>query len=236
MLDKYITWFKAHERLLLVALVLGVGLYGFNHWLDKSAMDAETKAAVAEQVAAEQKSANAQLAAQIQQQTLLFQQAEMQREKEMASLVEAIASREAASAKQVAQVSGLKTPPQAVSDLNAAYPTLPTPLVPTDFGASVPTADLQVFTVTKIEGDTAKADLADTRTELKDSQDSVTQAVSLLKGKDDQISGLNVSLDKNAKACEADKKDLKDQARKHSWRWFWAGVVAGFTGRGLLKL
>ena len=74
MLEKYITWFKAHERLLIVALVLGVGVYGFNHWLDKSAVDAQTKAAVAEQVAAEQKSANAQLAAQLQQQMMLFQQ------------------------------------------------------------------------------------------------------------------------------------------------------------------
>lgn len=63
----------------------------------------------------------------------------------------------------------------------------------------------------------------------------MTQAVSLLKGKDDQISGLNVSLDKNAKACEAEKSDLKAPARKSKWHIFWAGVAAGFTGRGLTK-
>src|ERR1700675_3610633 len=36
-LDKYLTWFRSHERLLLVALVLLVGHYGVKHYLDNAA-------------------------------------------------------------------------------------------------------------------------------------------------------------------------------------------------------
>ena len=235
MLDRYLVWFKAHERLIVIVLVLGAGSFGYSKWIESSAMDAHAKAAVAEQIAASQKAQADKLAAQLEQQTALFQQSEIQREKEMATLALAIASRDAASSTKIAQVTAPKTPPQAVNDLNAAYPKLPVPLVPTDAGANVPTVDLQQFTVAKIEGDTAKADLVDTRNALTHSQDSLSQAVALMKGKDDLLTAKDTEITNNIKACDAEKKDLKAQARKSKWKIFWYGVAAGFIGRQAIK-
>ena len=230
MLDKYLVWFKAHERLLIILAVLAVGIRGWDGWLDKSATDAKTQAAVAAQSAQAAKTAVDQQAALMAQQIAQFNQRETLLEQEKTSLVAALASRDAASSKRVTDVTAPKTPTQAIQDLSTTY-TLSAPVTVTADGADVPTADLQQFTVAKIEGDTAKSDLVDTQKELADTTASLKNATDVIGGFQTQVSDLNVLNAKDAKQCDADKKVLKAEARKSKWHWFLTGLIAGFVGR-----
>jgi hypothetical protein len=227
MLDTYIKWFQSHERILIIALVLGVSYVGYGKWLDKAAIDSVSKAAVAQQVAAVQHDADVKIAAAVAQQTALFNQESLAHEHEMAVLVAAVASRDAASNQQIAAVTQPKTLPQAVADLNAAY-KLPTPLTVEEAG-SIPTADIQSFTVAKIEADTAKADLENVQQELASAVYDGDQARNLIGSLTTQVSGLETELTTQATASKAEIAAVKAAARKSKFGWFKAGAVVGFV-------
>jgi hypothetical protein len=233
-LDNYIKWFKVHERTLIVALVMGLGVYGFNHHVDKSAEVATQKALIAEQAADTANKTTAVALQQAAQQQAAFTQATAVRDAQIASLVAAIASRDAASATRVKAVETPKTPTQAVADVQTNY-TLPTPITVTSDGADVPTVDLQLFTATKINGDTCTDDLQDTRTELTTTTAGLTQATGLLATKDKAIADLQAADVKTAEANAAEVKQLKAEARKSRWHWFVSGFTLGFLGRSAVK-
>jgi hypothetical protein len=247
-LDNYLKWFQMHERLLLTLAVLGIGVWGYNHWLDSSASKANLQLQVATQQAqvadknrVQSDAAQAAILTQVQQQTALLQTQVATDKQTIASLVASIASRDAASSNKITSVSGTKTPPQAVADLTSAYPQLPQPIVPTDTGAQVSTEDLQQFTVAKIEGDTAKADLKDTQTELSAAQAEVTADEGIIVQKDKVIAQDAITLQAHdtqaaadAKKAAAELAQVKADARKSKWHTFWWGFAAGFGVRSAI--
>lgn len=224
------SWLQKHERIILTLLVLSFGIYGWTRWLDKTAADTQSKAVVAAQVAVVQHDADVKLAAAIAQQTALFNQEQQAREQEMASLVAQMASRDAASNNRVTSVTQPKTPSQAVVDLQSTY-KLNAPVAITADGADVPVADLQQFTVAKIEGDTAKADLGDTQTALQSTQTALTSATNLVGTLQTQVTGLNAEIKTTIDAKDAEIKSVKASARKSKRNWFIAGFVSGFVAR-----
>jgi hypothetical protein len=247
-INTQISWLQRHERLILSTMVLAVAVFLGNRWLDKSATDAQIKAAAAATVAAQAEASKkqadvtyAEVLSQANQQTALLQAQVASDRQTIASLVQSVASRDAASSNKISSVSGTKTPPQAVADLSTVY-TLAVPIVPTDTGAVVATADLQQFTVAKIEGDTAKADLKDTRGALTAAQSEVTNLEGIVVEKDKIIAQDAVTLLAHDNAAKAevkkssdDLKAFKADVRKSKWRWFWTGVVVGFLGRQEIK-
>jgi hypothetical protein len=226
MFETYLKWWQAHERAVLIVAVLAFGIYGWNKWLTKSAHDADVAASVDKQAAILAKQAADQQAALLQQQIAQFNAQEAQREQEMTTLMAAVASRDAAAASKITTVEAPKTPSQAVSDLSTVY-TLPVPVATTATGASVPTADLQLFTATKIQGDTCEADLTDTKTELAASQASVTQATQVIADFQKTTADLNSEIKSTAVANAAEVKQLKADARKSKLHWFLTGVLVG---------
>lgn len=229
-LGKEFSWLQRHERMIIVAMVLAVGAFGLNKWLDKSAIDSSNKAAVAQQIATVQHEADVKIAAAIAQQTALFNQEQQVRDQQMASLVAAVASRDAASNQRVIVVQQPKTPTQAVVDLQAAYPKLPNAPIVTDAGATVTTADIQQFTVAKIEGDTAKADLVDTKKELDTTTQGLVSSTALVGALQNQVTGLQTEIKDNNTASKTEIASVKAAARKSKLAWFKGGVVVGFIG------
>lgn len=228
-LGKDFTWIQRHERIIIVAMMLAVAVFGLNKWFDKSAIDASNKAAVAQQIAQVQHDADVKIAAAVAQQTALFNQQQQVHEQEMATLVAAVASRDSAANQRVTVVTQPRTPTQAVVDLQTTY-TLAAPVTVTADGADVPTVDLQQFTVAKIEGDTAKADLTDTRKELDSTQQMLASSVALGDAERNQVAGLQVELKDAAAASKAEIASVKAAARKSKLAWFKGGVVVGFIG------
>ena len=226
------SWLKQHERIIIAFFVLSLGIWGFNKWVDVSANNAKIQASISAQAQISQDTTVKQLQAQMATQAQQFSQSQAEMKAEVLSLVSAIAQRDAKAAQQIQVVTAPKTPTQAVADLTTAYPRLPDAPVVTDGGATVSTADFQQFTVAKIEGDTAKADLDDTKTELTKTNTTLSQAVSLLGTKDTVIAGLQTDIKTHDKACEDSKVEIKKQARKGKWHAF----LAGATTVGLVAL
>ena len=225
--DTWITFFKAHERVIILAMSFGVTMFGMNKWFDKAATDAATKAAVTQQIATVQHDADVKVAVAIARQTALFNQEQQVRDQQMASIISAVAARDAASHTQIVDVQQSKTPSQAVIDLQTHY-TLTAPVTVTATGADVSTADLQQFTVTKIESDTAKADLADTQKELSATNTSLTSATSLVGALQNQVTGLQTEIKTDTAACTTEIASVKATARKSKIGWFKAGAVIGY--------
>lgn len=229
-----LTWIQKHERVIIVFLVLLVGGWLGNQYLNKSAETAHDNAVVTLEVAKAQSEANKQIAAQMAIQTAAFESDRVARQQEQQSFLAAIASRDRALSANIAAASKPKTPPEAVNDLSTAY-KLPEPVVPTDIGAVVPTADLQLFTVTKLKGDVCSQDLADTSKLLASSQAGEKQATDLVTGLQAQVKGKDDEIKKINSANVAEVKDLKAQARKSKRDWFIAGFVAGLATRIIAK-
>lgn len=235
MLDTYLKWFVAHERLVIIALVLSFGFVGTTKYLDYASHKADIEAAVSAKDAKDAKAVVDQMMQTVAQHDAAAAKEVAAKDQEIASLVQSIVTRDAATQKKVVEVTAPKTPPQAVADLNAAYPALPTPLVATDFGANVPTLDLQQFTATKIQSDACSADLTDTKQQLTDSQANAATILTQVSDRDKLIAGMKDEDVKNTKAWKDEKDALVKDARKSKWKIFWAGVVAGFIGREAIK-
>lgn len=235
MLDTYLKWFVAHERLIIIAAVLTFGFLGTTKYINYAAHKADLEAAVSAHDAATQKAIVDQMTQTMAQHDAAAEQERAAKDQEIATLVQTIVARDAATQKKVVAVTAPKTPPQAVADLNAAYPALPTPLVATDSGANVPTVDLQQFTATKLLSDACSADLTDTQQQLTDAQANTTSALTQISDRDKLIAGMKDGEAKDAKAWKDEKDALVKDARRSKWKIFWAGVVAGFVGREAIK-
>jgi hypothetical protein len=230
-----LTWIQKHERIIALFLVLAVGVFLGNLYINKSAETAHDNAVVALEVAKAQTEANKQVAAQIALQTAAFENDRITRQQEQQTLLAAIGARDRALKTNVAAASGPKTPPEAVKDISTAY-NLPEPIVPTDIGAVVPTKDLQLFTVTKLQGDVCSQDLTDANAMLASSQAGEKQATDLVTALQAQVKGKDVEIQKNDASSKAEIKDLKAQARKSKRNWFLAGYVLGVGTRGIVKI
>lgn len=231
-LTSYLRWFEAHERTIIIFAVLIAGSWGFSKWLDKSATDASSKAAVAVQVAAVQHDADQKIAAAVAQQTALFNQESQAREQEMASLIAAVASRDAASTTKVKNVLDPKPITDVLADLASAYPKLsfdPTSI--TQNGQlAFPLPTVQTFTATKIQLDTTQADLVDTKKELDTTTAGLVSSGSLIVSLQGQVTGLQTEIKANDNACTLQIASVKASARKSKLAWFKGGVVVGFIG------
>jgi hypothetical protein len=227
----YLGWIKAHERIVIVAMVLAVSAFSFSKWLDKSAMDAASKAAVAQQVAAVQHDADVKVAAAIAQQTALFNHDQALREQEMASLVAAVASRDAASNTKVKQVLAPKPITDVLSDLAYAYPgqVFGPEHITQDNKLAFALPEVQTFTATKIQLDTAQADLVDTKKELDVTKEGLAGSTSLVSSLQGQVTGLQTEITLNNTACTTQVAAIKAAAKKSKLGWFKVGVAVGFV-------
>jgi hypothetical protein len=228
MLDKYINIFRTHERLILLLVVLSFGSWGLSRTLGYFATRDMTQATTAQKAADAAQTQNAQLAAQVALQATALQQAESAQEKATGALLAAMGQRDSASQGKVVVVQQPKTPSAAVADLQGVY-NLPTPVTVTATGADIPTEDIQLFTVAKIEGDTAKADLLDEQKIAADVTANLTQANGLISAYKTEVDGLNGQIVLDKKACTAQVTAIKADARKSKSKWFKIGVVVGFV-------
>ncbi len=228
------TWLQKHERIVIAFLILCLGVYGFNRWTEKSVNDAKTQQAIAQQYQVQQDKTTAVMQAALQQQAAQQAQHDAETKQEIVALMAAISARDAATQTKVVEVQQPKTPTQAVTELEAAY-TLPAPVTVTDAGAVVPTADIQQFTVAKIEHDAFVLDFKDTKSQLTSCQAEVTGDEGLIAGYQKQVAQDQIDLKAHDDKAAADLKTAKAEARRGKWHTFWAGFVSGFLGRQIIK-
>jgi hypothetical protein len=220
-------WLKAHERLIMLALVLAVGAFGLSKYFDVNAAQKEAKYAAAEQIVAHDKENSAAAAtatAQMQSQyTALVQALSAQN----ASLSAAITARQTAQAVQ--QATDARLP---LSDLATRLQTLGNAPV-----NSVSLAGNQILltqpgavavTQTLEQVPVLVQNLAD-ETKIAGNYHAEAQKSDLLVGDlHTQVTGLNTQLTDQTKECTLQVAAVKAEARKSKVKFFKWGFITGF--------
>jgi hypothetical protein len=224
-MDKYITFFKAHERALLILGALAVILLLGNHYLDSASAAADARNQAAQSVLQAQKDANAQTAAQVQaaqeQYQALAQQLNAQNAKllgQIASLSQALAARQKVDA-------ALPLPDLALRW--QALLNVPSGIAATPAGLNV-SPSVSVQTVQALESlPVIKQQLADETTLAGNKDKQLDSQNALVVGLQSQVSGLNLQLVDTGKACDARVAAINANARKSKRNWFIRGAAVG---------
>lgn len=222
MLDSYIKFAKAHEKILLIVLFFGVAGFLGNKYLDSSYNAAVARQKSAEQTLAAQKAADDKLAAQNQQAQQQYQvllgQVTAQNQKlsaEISQLSLSLAARQK-------QDAALPLP-----DLAARWEALigVSGVTSTENGLQASPVASRA-TVTSLESlPVIKQQLADETTLASDKDEQISGLGGIVNGLNSEIAGLNLQLTDSGKACQAQVA----VARKSRWRWFKFGFVTGFV-------
>jgi len=223
MLDNYIKFAKAHEKLLLIVLFFGVAGFLGNKYLNASYDAAVAREKSAEQTLQVQKEANDKLAAQNQQAAAQYQvllgQVTADNKKltaEMFQLSQTLAARQ----KQDAAL----PLPELASRWEVLIGT--SGISSTENGLQA-SPDAARATVSNLESlPVIRQQLADETTLASDKDKQIASLGRVVNGQNTEIAGLNIQLTDASKACQAEVA----VARKSKWRWFKFGVVTGFIG------
>lgn len=217
------SWFKTHERLIALVLVLLVGGWLGNRYLNNSATDAAAKAHTAE-VAAQAASLQASQAAAAFQTALTVMQAQN------AALAATVAKRQQVTEKQVAEVTAPNTTAQkALDDVHSVYgEQIGMTGIIVDNHLAFPIETVQVFSATKIERDADEATIADQNVEIVNDKNVISACQT-------NVAALEVKNIADGKAADAQIAKLKADGRKSKRNWFIAGFVAGLATRILGK-
>lgn len=218
-------WLRAHERLIILMLILAVGAFGLSKYFDVDAARKDAKYVAQEQIVANDKqnsAAQAIATAQMQSQyTALVQALATQN----AALGASIAQRTASQKAQVITDQTLPLPGLAAR-WNTLLPTV-TPTVTTN-GVTLNEQGVR-DTVSQLELVPAlQGNLADEIKIAQAYQQEAQKADALVNIESAQIAGLKTQIVDETKANAAEVAAVKAEGKKNSMKWFKRGFGLGF--------
>ena len=235
-LENYLSWFKHHERFVLVAaslLFLTFGVYRGLGYLERRDQRIYDKRMAVLEAQVEANAATAKQNAVLAQQ---YADLAKQVMADNTKLALAITARDAATKVQIEKDKTL--PPADLAtrwEFLAGLPLGTVKPTPGDlFTISDPGARQTVVALETIPQ--LKADLEDTRTQNGNKDKQVTAQTGVIAGLHVEIDGLGRQIVDADKVCKAETTLLKAQARKSKLKWFVSGAVAGFLVRPLSKI
>ena len=224
-----ISWLKAHERMLIVLLVLLAGSWGLHDILRHQSDQANTRATVAEQVLSATKAQSAQQAAQ--EAALATQYAVLVETltKQNSALNQAVTARQTALVQVQAVDKALPLP--ALAKRMQTLAGVQDADISADIKGISLTQNGAVSVASALESvPVLGADLADTKAVLSNTQSELTAANGVIVAQGTQITGLNAESKAADAACKAEVSAAKKRGRLQSFKWFIRGAVTGFFG------
>lgn len=224
-ITKDLTWIKGHIFLLLaVVFLIFIGIYGIEDVLAKH--DKE-KDAAAQQALAIQAAQTQALITKLGQDEQTWSQQNAQNQQIIAQLATAITTRDAATRKQQ-QVDATLSASAAAERISQQTGAKAGEVVA---NGDMIQLDLPITRQVVQQLDTIPAlqgDLKDTQSQLTAETAVAGNLQSDLNGQKQLVGSLQAQNADQVKACAAQVKDLKAQARKSKLKWYSAGVVTGF--------
>ena len=222
-------WLKAHERLVMLALVLAVGSFGISKYFDVDTARKDARVVAAEQIVAnDQKNSAAQALATAQMQS------------QYTALVQALATQNAALEASMAQRNtglvaqqhkdSFATMAEAVGRWQALVPAANfdgAPVTDTN-GIAVNLVNARATIIELEKVPVLIQNLADETTLAGNYKVEVQKADGLVNDQKTQITGLNIQLTDQAKSCTLQIAAVKADSRKKQMSWFKRGFLAGF--------
>lgn len=221
-----LTWLQKHERIIIVFLVLVVGGWLGNHWLNNRAEVADQKVVAAQQVLDTQKAANAQLALEVQQTASQYQAMVNSLTQQNAQLSSAMQSRTVVLQQQQVADKTLPLPDLGkrwsdLAGLNAGDVTASTSgITVTDAGARATVGKLEEVPI-------LTANLADETTVADNRQAELDKSNDLIGGLNQQVTGLNTQIADGQKVCDTKLNASKADANKAKKNWLLRGLGVG---------
>lgn len=223
MIDKWIALVKAHERLLLAGGLLYLLLTLGHLYLDRSADKAQVGLGAAQQTLAETTAQNQDLAAQLSVQAAQYQKLAITTQKQVAALQAALAARD--SALVVRQQADQTAPPADLANrwatLIQGAPGAVSPGPGADLTVTEPAARATVSALEEVP--VLRQDLGDEKAISLGQGQQLVSLAQVNEGLGKQAEGLRNQLTDADKACQAQIKVVKAEARKSKLRWFLLG-------------
>lgn len=223
------SWLVQHERLILI--VLGLVLTGWlgTKWISHLETVDQQKAAVTQQQLTDQKTADAQLAAQVQQTDTQLKDLAAQVMQQNAQLASAITQRNTALVTQQTADQNM-TNPQVAQRWQQVVPNVaPNSVTATQTGVDV-TQEAARATVANLEQiPVLQKNVADLQTENDNITKQLDVSSTLNSQMATQVGGLNLQIRDQEIACKTQVTALNAAARKSKLKWFAAGFVSGFV-------
>ena len=223
------TWLQKHERLIIVVLVIGLSLFVVQKYFDLSAAIESHKAQEATAVLQAQTDKTNNDLDTAKQLLSSYQAALIQSATENSKLADAIANRNLNLTTQ--QNNDKVLPPSKLADRWQM-------LTGSDNGDIIATSDgfsvssiAAVTTVQRLEQvPVLEQNIADEQDKEKNLQTSISKANDLISQGKITVDGLQLQLQDQTKACNAQIGLVKAEARKSKMKWFFAGLITGFVG------
>lgn len=220
-----ISWLRTHERIVIVALVLAVGAFGLNKYLDVASVRADARAVAAEQVAADAKANSAAAAVQatqtLAQYTALVQALAAQNSSLAASMAKRTESQTAQAAKNAT------LPVQGVAERwNIIANTL---VKPSGDTIIVSNTDAHKTLDMLEQVPTLRGNLADETQIASNFRQSWEKSAEVNGAQTKEISALNNQLTADANSCKLEIAAVKAESRKNKVTWFRRGFIVGLV-------
>ena len=226
------TYLKAHERLVIVALLLLASWFVLGKVQSVIAAHDDANLQQAKVVAVAQAEKTQALAAQANAQAAQFKALAEKVQEQNSALVTANTELATALAKQ--QKVDASLPPTELANRWAALVPVAKPVV-TATGLAVDTpgaiATVQQLEIIPVQQETIK----NTQQELSNAQSLVTAEGQQVATLNAEVGSLGTQLGDNEKVCTARVKVETDKIHKARRRWFIVGYIAGFLSRQYLK-
>ena len=223
------TWLQKHERLIIVVLVIGLSLFVVQKYFDLSAAIESHKAQEATAILQAQTSKTNNDLDTAKQLLSTYQAALVQSATENSKLADAIANRNLNLTTQ--QNNDKILPPSKLANRWEM-------LTGSDNGDIIATSDgfsvssiAAITTVQRLEQvPVLEQNVSDEQDKEKNLQNSISKANDLISQGKITVNGLQLQLQDQTKACDAQIGLVKAEARKSKMKWFFAGLVTGFVG------
>ena len=219
-------WLKAHERVVMLAMVLALSAFGISKYYDVSAARADAKVATAEATLVSQEKQNALLAANSAQVLAQYQ-----------AMVTTLTAQNAALTAAISQRNKTLTQAQTV------VKTAPLPDVAKTWQAAIGGENDIISSINGLVVDDAgsrrtvdmllalpvvQANLADETKMYEGAIAAGQQAQTVITTQSNQIAGLSLQITDADKQCKAEVTAVKAEARKSKINWFKWGFITGF--------
>lgn len=229
-----ISWLKAHERMIIVFMVLLVGCFLGNKWLNADAAKKDAAYEALAQRLEDQKSINDKNAAQTQAQMAQYQVIVETQGRQIAALTGAITARDAALKHKQEQIASM-TLPQVAQEWEKAL-NLPSGALPIQGDTVVVAEPIARSTVSQLAKTTVlEQDLTDEKAIVAGTRAQLDGANGVIGSQVTEIAGLNATLVLQDQTCKAEVAKVKADGRKSKRNWFIAGFIAGIATRVLVK-
>jgi hypothetical protein len=223
-----LTWLQKHEKLVMVALVLGFSVFvaqkAYDYLAAKDALNADKTAAVLAQQVADNKQLMQQTQTATQQYTATLQTLQAQN----AQLQQSIQQQNATLAAQQRAISSMSV--QQVSQGIQVATNAPQGSVVTGNGTVTVQEDTAKQILAKLdEIPVLESKLASETQMESNTSTELVKAQAVIVDQTKQIDGLNTEIKDDKTTYTTEINNLKAQSRKSKLKWFGAGFITGFV-------